>query len=202
MFSISEFLARIDQGGIAKSDYFDVLITRKTAGQNTNASQLLFRTNAVNLPGRVLGIGSENYYGLPFFFPTGSNMGSVGISIYMSEDYREREFFEEWADDMGGNYRKLGESGATPSMFDVGYADDCYGTLLITCYSATNEVKYQIKCLDVLPVHIDDTNLSWESENVVKFNTSFSFRYYVKITDPENITTSTPTTTSNPSENN
>lgn len=174
MFNISEFIANINQGGVAKTSYFDVLISRNKGNQNSNLRELIIRTDSVSLPGRRIRIEDWNINGLPVRAPAGSEFNELSMSIYLSEDWREKLFFEQWADEMVGNYR----NSQSQTMFDVGYADDLYGQITINCYSATGDVVYKVQCVDALLSGIQDNSMTWEDEAIAKLKISFLFRYY------------------------
>lgn len=182
MFSITDFISRINQGAVAKSSYFDVLIARSSStasSQNSDLSTLIYRTDSVILPGRRARIEEGYYYGLPFHAPLGTQFSELETTVYLSEDWKEKLFFEKWFDDMGGNYRTLGGHGGQNTMFDVGYAEDVWGTITIKCYNATGTVAYQAQCIEALPTSISDTALAWEGESILKLKVTFGFRYYI-----------------------
>lgn len=176
MFSIRDFLSEINQGGVAYQSNF-VVYTTRPGSKPSDSYDLTFRCEATDLPGRnIQTTENATIYGVPIKIAYAANYAEIPMAVILSEDYREKEFFEAWQDKMVGNHRN-GEM--SQSMFDLGYYKDYIGTFQIRCFSPTGELTYSLSLRDAYPVSIGPVNLSWDQGNsIAKLPISIAYRFY------------------------
>jgi hypothetical protein len=185
-FSINEFVSSIGQGNVSKITNFSVLVTPPKGMQTaTNqARQITMRCDAMVEPGRnVLAAESDYHYGPLIKKAYGSSFSDCAASIILSDDYREKIFFEQWQDIVVGNYRTLGtnltSTNIATDMFDCGYFEDYKGGVSITRYDELGNATYQLDLVDAWPIIVGDINLSWsEGDQIAKMGVTFSYSYY------------------------
>lgn len=122
-FNLTEFASEMGKTGFARPAYFMVVIIPPTKiGMQGISASLPLRIESAELPGRSMLSTDQTYYGPMRKIPYRFNATPITLSVILSEDYREREFFQRWQDLILGGSRL---SGTNPdSMFDVGYYDD------------------------------------------------------------------------------
>jgi hypothetical protein len=100
---------------------------------NKMSQSMPLRIEQANLVGRNVLFHEQRYTSGPVRkIPYSYSPNPFGITVLLSEDYREREFFQAWQDIMLGDSRtsarvgKLahGNGALTTSPYDVGYYDD------------------------------------------------------------------------------
>jgi hypothetical protein len=209
-FSINDFTASFTKG-LAKTTNFEVLITRGGASipspNSTNAAaaaDMIMRIDGVDKPGRMVTVAGRSIYayGPEQHRASGTSFNDITLSVILSEDFSECEYFEKWIDDMVGPYRTL--HGKQPTMFDIQYLTDYQGTVTITCYTETGDVGYQLNLIEAFPVEISPIKLSWSGDEVIaKLDVKFTYYYYTdNLANNAATTAGTPpttTTTSSPS---
>lgn len=176
-FNISNFTSQLNSGRNAKPSLFECLMTRPRGNVNVERD-LTFRIEKAVVPGRQALTLESVTYGPPTNIAYGSgNPNELGLTIILSEDYREKLYFEEWLDTVIGNYR-TGESSA--NKYDVGYYSEYIGNLKIYTYSDTAKNNYTIECTEIYPVNIGDVQLDWNSgSEIAKLDVNFRYKQYI-----------------------
>lgn len=180
MFNINEFVSEINSHGIVKPSNYVVRIHR-THSPDINVEQTFkMRCSSVELPGRVIQTIDKKYYGPSFKVGYDSQFTEVPMTILLSEDWREKEYFEQWQDKIVGNYRTI--DGPATNMFDIGYYDDYIGKVEIHSYNDVGEKKYSVELYEAYPTVVGSVQLNHSSGNEVAFlPISMSFKYTKKI---------------------
>lgn len=179
MFNIGDFIANMNSRNFAKTALFDVIITPPPSLQSDVAMmyQLTYRCESTDMPGRNVLTYDSILYGLPTKFAYGSSMNEIQLSFILSEDYTEKEFFEQWIDKITGNYRN-GE--ITQNMFEIGYYKDYIGTMLIRNYTETGEVSKETELFEAYPINIGNVQLNWQNgAEIAKLPVTIAYKYYV-----------------------
>jgi hypothetical protein len=128
-FSLTGFTSELHKSGVAKPAYFAVMITPPTKlflKKKFDPRPLMLRIEAAELPFRGMMTHDQMYYGPARMIPYAMQRAQpITLTVILSEDYREREFFMQWQDLFLGNWRR-DDNGHVPypRMFDTGYYDD------------------------------------------------------------------------------
>lgn len=129
-FNLTGFISNMHKTGIARPAYFAVMITPPTSMMQDNTSSiprtLMLRIESASLPTRNVLTHDQRYYGPIRRIPYGYLSQDLTITVILSEDMREREFFMRWQDKILGPSRTMGRAGQTivqHAPFDVGYYD-------------------------------------------------------------------------------
>ena len=139
-FTINEFTSELNKHGVAKSSDFSVIVSAPPQVNNGAETWLPLRIESVNMPSRSLMTIEQRYHGPTRFMPYSVIHTPVTISVILSEDMREREFFMRWQDicsmQIGGSGDALARSGdntpASDGKYDSNYYDDTVGLGSIT----------------------------------------------------------------------
>lgn len=171
---INSFISNINQQGISYSSDYEVLITRSDGSTATDEHDLVMRCSDVTQPGRGVSTTIASYYGVPSHVAKDSNFGNLSMNFILSEDQREKEYFESWIDDIVGPYRL----GTTSNMFDLKFQKTYVGTVVIRKLSPTDDVLNETTYFEAFPIGIGDINMSWQRTDILYLPVSFSYRYY------------------------
>ena len=119
-FGIDQFASEIGKSGVAKTSDFVVEITAPTKAFSSVAQSMMLRIEQVSIPSRTLTTFQQNYYGPPRDIPYRFVTSPITLTILLSEDMREREFFMQWQDLFIGN-RRSPISLDSNAIYDCGY---------------------------------------------------------------------------------
>lgn len=180
MFNIADFNAEINSRGVVKPSNYDVTLTRRS-NQNTEIERSLkFRCSSIAMPARTIQTADKQYYGPSYRVGYGSQFAELQMQILLSEDMREKEYFEAWQDLVVGDYR-LGKPNT--KMFDIGYYDDYVGDLDIAVYNDVKKKTYSVRAHDAWPAVVAEPQLSFANGNeVMLLSVSMSYKYLIKQT--------------------
>ena len=132
-FGINEFSSEIAKSGVAHVSDFMVEINAPGKAFSGDARAMQLRIEQVSIPARTLLTFVQNYYGPPRDIPYRYVSAPISLTILLSEDMREREFFMQWQDLFVGTRRT--STGASPEgIYDCGYFEECVGSVTIKQY--------------------------------------------------------------------
>ncbi len=94
-FSIERMVGELNKSGYASSSHFEVFIH---GGKAIGEQELRFRVDAIDLPGRNFGLIDHKFtnIGPVNRIPGQQFYSDVTASVILSEDMREKEYFEWW----------------------------------------------------------------------------------------------------------
>ena len=196
-FNITDFTAELNKGGIARSDFFEVVFTSlpPKVVQSVNRSTLLgpsyftildglrFRAESVTVPQRAITPIEYKDYGAPFKIGSTANYIEIDVTFILSKDMRERNFFLAWQDVIAGDHR-LKQTASRGSSFDLGYFDDykCDGIEIIHYEGDENKdsPSYITQLRDAYPLNVGPVTRSWASAEIMKQVVTFTYRYFTE----------------------
>lgn len=178
-FNVNDFIAQTNKGGFAKTSHFDVQITPPSKLQSSlNTRELIYRCDSISTPNRTISTSDNFIYGVPEFMAYASNVQEITASVIVSQDLKEKEFFESWIDLIVGDYRKGRQHS---NMFAIGFYDDYKGQVEVKLYSEDGKKKRTIKLIDAYPVAINGSgDLSWQDSQIMRISVPFKFKYYTE----------------------
>jgi hypothetical protein len=131
-FGVNQFSAEIAKTGVARTSNFLVEIGAPGNLLNEVSRSMPLRIEQVSIPSRTLTTFTQNYYGPPREIPYRYTSAPVSLTILLSEDMREREFFMQWQDLFVGT-RRVKQTNPT-AIYDCGYFKECVGSVTIKQY--------------------------------------------------------------------
>lgn len=178
-FNVSEFAANIGSSGLAKTSTFTLSVFGSILGIGMSEVQnaMQYRCDTVSFPGRLVNTSDHFTYGPTQKIGYGQSFDTVEATIMLSENFREKLFFERWQDSVVGFAR--GTMTKEPGLFDIGYYDDYVGTVEILQYDALGDLIYKARLLEAWPVQIADMPVNWADDDIQRVTVSFAFRYFV-----------------------
>lgn len=182
-FNINRFSSEVASGGFALSSNFEVIVSRPsniggTIAANALQDNLRFRTEMFEIPGRRVNTTEVRYAGPRRLIGYDVGPTEVQFNILVSEDLREKVFFEEWQDAIVGNHRTGAQS---QSMYDLGFYDSYAKNALVTVntYSVTGERTHETILYEAYPVHVGSLSSTWTDTNMLRMTVGLAYRYYV-----------------------
>ena len=102
MGNMNNFIANIKKGGLSRGNRYELLITAPSISalgnfaNNSGAEQLRYRVSTVSLPGKSIATSETKIYGPVRLAPYQITYDQLSFSVYLSDDFRERQYFEDW----------------------------------------------------------------------------------------------------------
>ena len=176
-FNVQQF--KSNYGFPARADKFEMMITSPLAlGGQTNPSELNLKVEATEMPGRSALTGDHKHYGALRKIPYSVNYLDVSATVLVSEDYREVEYFNAWQDLIVGSHRNynIGLS----DYFNVGYYEEFVSPAVdIRVFDQNNPTPRKVvRLVEAFPLTINPISYNWGSQEVVKLQVQFAYRYY------------------------
>lgn len=176
MANIDDFISAIAYSGISKSSDFTCLVTAPS-GTTDEMRELTMRIETADIAGRNSTIIEDTTGGFPTHIVIGSTMNEIPISVILSEDLREKIFFEKWQDLATGSYR----SGQTSKyMYNPGFYKSYIGTVVVYVKNEAGENSYEIEYQAAYPAVIGSITYSWENgQQIAKLPVTLTFKKFV-----------------------
>lgn len=158
-FGLDQFIAEIGKGGVAKASNFYVTINSSVADRHINTSKTItvplgptakskekerflpLRIESVNMPGRSLTTAVRHTVGRPRHMPIASTILPIQISVLLSEDMWERQYFMAWQDHFVGDLRVSGQANETGETSGIGYYKDGYGSMTVLQFAESPSLQ-------------------------------------------------------------
>lgn len=177
-FNVNSFLAELNRKGTARASNFEVIFTPPV---EADTRSLTMRAESVNFPGRGISAGEMKIYGPTFKIGMDSTFNDLNISFVSSEGLKEYEVFTRWQDKIVGNYRNAQTADSIAKQFRVGYYDDYISDITINHYNEKGVLTYAVKAVNAFPLNIEDIAMDWNSQELIKFKATFTYRYIMDI---------------------
>lgn len=180
-FNVNNILASINKTGVAKASHFEVQVTG--AGDAGLENSMMARVDTVDLPGRSLMTAEHKFtnYGPLNKVPYGGQTyGDTTMSIILSEDMREKEYFEVWQNSIVNT--GAFDLGTVPqnalSKFNTKYFDDYLGTVTIRQYGSAGDLRSIYTLNEAYPIIINPISMSWADDSLAKLSVTIAYRNY------------------------
>ena len=168
-------------GGRGKSsglnmNMMSILMPQKTSEGTTRRTSL--RCESIEFPGRNLDTTEDtNLYGPMRSIVNGYSYGDVTATFQMSNDLREKTFFETW--------QRLAFDNRS---WNVEYYDMYTGSLDIHQLDQNNRKRYGVQLIECFPKTIAAIPLSaTPASEISKLSVTFAYRYWKNLTDESDL---------------
>ena len=193
---LNEFLAPLrDDEGIALPSRYEVMFFRPTGvrgtGDGNNSNPFSFpdlfdlpgnakprdvslQCNKVEFPGRNLDTTEDtNIYGPLRNVVNGFSFGDITASFYMSDNYKEKQFFERWQ-----------TLAYDSNQWAMKYYDDYVGGMDIYSLDRDNARRYGVRLYECFPKTINAQPLDAQPATTPQtVDVTFAYRYWQNLTD-------------------
>lgn len=167
------------QGGLAKGSHFDVLFSFPTK-LNTGAREsevLTLRCDSISFPSRAPLTSDVKHFGPTSKRIYGFDAAPVTATIILSQNMIERDLFLAWQDIAVGDSRQTKDSQA--GSFLVGYYENYVCDITIRKYNESGFVTAKTLLIDAYPSFVGEVGTDWGSDEFLKVNVTFTYRYFV-----------------------
>ncbi len=172
-FNVNDLVSSLNKTGVAHTSHFEVQVTGP--GQTGVEQSIMLRADTVDLPSRTTQIAENRVYGPIRKIPYAGVYADVGMTIILSEDMREREYFEAWHDKIiGTGVFKTGGNG----KFNPSYYNDYVGTVTIRQFGNSGNLMSIFTLQEAYPNSIAALQMSWAGAEVAKQTVSFTYKDY------------------------
>ena len=181
-FNVNNLVSAINKTGVAKSSHFEVQVTGP--GELGLEEGLLQRADTAELPGRSLMTAEYKFgnYGPMNKVPYGgATYSDTTITFILSEDMREKEYFEIWQDKIvnTGVFESTGGvKSRARSTFNPRYFDEYTGRLTIRQYGSQGTLHSIHTLHEAYPIQIAPISMNWAQDEVVRLSVTFAYRFY------------------------
>lgn len=176
--SVSNFIANLDsRKGNSRSDRFYVQFSvpnQLTPYLQNYVQSLTFQCYTSELPGQALETAVYRTYGPPKEIPTIRVYNFISFSIYCSNLFFEKPFFDAWIEFI--NPRNTG--------WDFRYKDDYVTDLNIVQLGLTDDSPiYSVKLVRAFPKVVSPLPQNWEDGDIHILDVSFVYEKYEPLVD-------------------
>lgn len=187
-FSAQNILSSLNKSGAAHSGHFEVQITSNPKlGISSFERDMVFRAESAELPGRAMATADHRFdnYSPVQKVVVGQTYVDMSISFLLSEDLREKEYFERWQDGMtqtgafeGGN--SLVRDGITNSIskHNVRYFHDYIGSITIRQYGSDGTLRSVHTLQEAYPLQMGAVQMNWSDEGFARMTVVFHYKKY------------------------
>jgi hypothetical protein len=180
-FNVQNMVSTINKSGIAKTSHFEVQLTGPAVKQYADIErEIIFRAEAVDLPGRTINVADHRFsYGPINKVPVGQTYGDASITFLLSQDMREKEYFEAWQQEMidTGAFEDQND-GYTFSKFNVKYFFNYAGVVNIRQYGDNGELHSIHQLNEAYPIIMNPISMSWNTTEPARLSVGFAYRNY------------------------
>lgn len=173
-FNAQDIVASLNKSGVAKTSHFEVQITAPPGTSTVDERDLMFRCDTTDLPGRTITSTEYRIYGPIRKIPYGALYGDINLSFLLSEDLREKYYFDDWQNSIISH----GAFGSSNGKYNVEYYDDIVGTVTIRQFGAGGNLASVHTLQEAYPISIGPVSMSWGDDSVAKMTVTFAYRDY------------------------
>lgn len=179
---LSNFLAEIRQSALARTNFFEVIITPPRILANDPAAKVIHLYGCdASLPGIYLQTLENKRFGVGpnEKLPYSTQFNDIGITFYGDGQGTIYKFFYKW---MHGIVRgdshmiSNGVSGQGLSPYEVEFKEKYRSDIIIRTFDEQQKDVLIYRLIEAYPIWISDTPLSWSSsDDIQRFPLAFTF---------------------------
>jgi len=169
-FSISQFKSRVASEGFLRSSHYDVMINAPVGGFDN----IRLRTETASLPGSAhLNVDVYRPYntGVVYTIPYSYNPTPVACVHTVDSNSDLIKAFWNWSN-------LITDLEGTEYQHAANYHDNYVGTMTIMVRGPDGSTKSTYTLNEVFPESIDQVQMSWGSEDIVRLNVSYRYSSY------------------------
>jgi hypothetical protein len=178
-FNVQNIVGELSKSGTARSSHFEVQITTQINGDDNSLS---YRCDSAEIPGRTLSTTETRFgnVGPVAKVAYGQIYTDVTLSFILSEDLREKEFFERWHGSVmdTGAFEKRRYAVQSNSKFNINYYRDYVGTIVIRQYGSAGDLRSIHTLNEAYPIILGALPLNWSEESIMRLSVTFAYRNY------------------------
>jgi len=172
--NVSNFLAQVLSGGMAKPNRFEVTILNAPCVSNSNWGQRVSMfCDSTSFPTRQIITSRQQLFGPPEFLPTGINTGgdSFGMQFYLDRSMTIKQYFDSWMNGI-----------IDPVTYTANYKQNYITQIYISQLDEADQINYTVKLIDAYPTTLSPVTLDYALGNqVARLNVSFHYRTWQQV---------------------
>lgn len=184
-FNIAEFVAQVNDLGVAQSNlFFSILTPPAGLGDTITANELKFLCRTVDIP--EMSVGTTDYkpsgFGTSERRPTSFNHEPITAVFVVDSKFRVLQFFHAWMQLIVNYDTQAGPNSKSPSgarVYEFGFKEDYISNMSVSIFSnAINDSSnsYTYTFGNIFPISIGNISVAWEnSAEVLVLPITFSF---------------------------
>jgi hypothetical protein len=187
-FNAQNILTTLNRSGLAKLSHYEVEITSPGIDVGNQCSialerDMMYRAEAAEIPGRTAITTEYKFgnYGPLSKIVYNQLYADMTITFMVSEDLREKEYFEIWQEKMidTGAFEEAQTGTNRPnSKFNVKYFDDYAGTITLRQYGSAGDLRSIHIFNEAYPIIMQPITVGWNDDGIMKLNVTFAYRNY------------------------
>jgi hypothetical protein len=163
-----------------KNNRFEVQLPTLIGSDIDEVRNLTFRVENTEMPGRAATTIDNSYYGPVQKMGATAVYTDLQMTVLLSDDFREQEYFLRWSDKVVGDHRKeFGALGPASAVgFNIGYFDDYKQDVIIIAYNEQNEIAKKVQLREAYPVLVSPVNMAWNNDGFGRITVTLAYRYW------------------------
>lgn len=169
-FSVSGFVSRISDRGLARTNRFRVTFTTPTiTGNSEDYRQISLNCESAELPGRDLTTTDTRIYGPTFKTPYMTNYNDISFTFLCDASLVEKRVFDEWM------------SAINPqNTFDFEYRESYVSKVVIEQLTDDEIPTYGCELIEAYPIQVNSMPVSWGDDNYHRVTITMTYRYWTE----------------------
>jgi hypothetical protein len=173
--NINQLVQEIQSSGLAYNNRYEVVVytPRFMGASRINLMKSMsLRCDSVTIPGRGFSTTPFRFYGPARNMPYEQiYSGEVSMSVMLSEDLRERKFFEEWMSGVSSIFN-----------YKMGFYSDYTTIVDIDVINRQDQSTYTFTLEEVYPKAIGDIQVGYDKDNeFMRQDVTLCYRKYTQI---------------------
>lgn len=169
-FSVSGFVARISDKGLARTNRFRVIFTTPPIGGNSeDYRQISLNCESAELPGRDLTTSDSRIYGPTFKTPYMSNYNDISFTFLCDASLVEKRVFDEWMAAINPQ-----------NSFDFEYRESYVSRVVIEQLADNEVTTYSCELIEAFPIQVNAMPVSWGDDNYHRVTVTMTYRYWTE----------------------
>lgn len=187
-FDINDFVRSLPYGG-ARANLFQVHISTPSAvniqGHSNIDSSFSVVAKATTIPASTIEPVDVPFLGRTYRLPGGRTFDDWTTTITNDEDFKVRDFFEQWSDGMNGHSTGKAQSNLNSSA-QAGAQTGGIGTYTtdarVVQYGKSGQKVREYVMVDAWPHTIGEISLDWaENGTIEEFEVSWAFSWWESV---------------------
>ena len=177
-FNVTQFTAALPKGG-ARSGLFRCTLTVPISIGIGALEKYALTAHAASIPASTIEPTDVNYFGRTFRIPGTRTFEDWTTTIYSTEDFQVRDFFEKWSDGINGVVTNIS------GFDDLGLGAASYTKdIEVELYGKDGKITRKYQLVDAWPTTIGATDLSWEGNDIQTFEVTWAYTHWIADSSP------------------
>jgi len=168
--SISDFVSHVSDNRLASPNRYWVEFGGVGSGV---FGDMAMYCKTATMPGRSFQTVSQRQFGIPYKIPYTASYDDVSFTFTLSEDLKERRFFEAWQAKM------YNQNNST-----MNYYRDYVGNCTIQQLNKQMKVTYSVFLYDAFPVALSSVDYAYDNtDSLQQMTVTMAYRYWTNQQD-------------------